>query len=389
MITTAEQLLLLSIREDKTEADLREIARLYPEVGDDALMQAATWNKLVPVVAHGLMAACDEDRVSAVWSTAHAEALAKTQAFFGALERVAAVLDDHNIPAAVIENGGVARGGYQCAGCFVSGDFEMLAEKRNVPEIHRLLEAEGYQRLIRERPGFGATRSDEATGWDAFRRELPGGIVFWLNVQWRPVLRKWLPLGQEFSVPGLLARSQPAPGENTKVRLLSPEDAVLVCSIHTASHSFVIGPGLRLQLDVDRLTRHTKINWSIVVARAKERHIRRMVFMALDIPRRVFGAPVPEEALNELCPNREERERLRAMMPIEFLFNRGRAKFSLPGLLAFEARLCDDGALAGYLRRILLPSSAWMREAYGPSSALRLGFCYMHRLLVLATRKSP
>ena len=61
--------------------------------------------------------------------------------------------------------------------------------------------------------------------------------------------------------------------DKTDIGILSPEDNLLQVCIHTAKHSYVRSPGLRLHLDVERIVRHKQIDWKIFLERVKQAHV--------------------------------------------------------------------------------------------------------------------
>lgn len=386
-LSPAEELVLLCLRERRTEEEDRRLARLYAEVGDPATLDVATANKVVPMTAHGLVRSLGEPRVPEHWRNAHRMARAKTAAFMYELDRVSHVLAAHDVPVVLIENGSIARGPSGCLGCFASSDVEVLVERRHLDLVGDLLVGEGYERTSRARcMSEDPARWDrDIRGWDNYQRILDDGVVMWLNVQWRPVLRRWVPMGRELSTVELVARSVPASGASTRVRLLAPDDNLLVCSLHTASHSYVRGPGVRLQLDVDRIVRRSPIDWDRFVRVAKAHDVAAIAFPSLAIPRAVLGTPIPAGVLEALVPSARRRRAIMTVIERASIFNRHPNKLGRLDAVWLETNLSDRGLLAG-LSRVLLPPGDWTLEAYAGYRPLALPFCYAHRLIDLVRR---
>ena len=388
-LSPAEELLVLSVKDGRSPEELDRIQLLYVDVGDQVALRVATDNKLVPMMAHGLMDAIGETNLPAHWIEAHRVAYLKTTAFLRELDHLSWLLADQGVPTVAIENGGIAHGVYPCKGCFASSDLEVLVERRHLSLVDEILIREGYERASR-----GRSMSEDPVqwdrdirGWDNYRKVLDRGIVFWLNLQWRPVLRRWLPMGRELSTAELIARSVQIAEDSTHVRLLAPEDNLLVCAWHTASHSYVRGPGVRLQLDVDRLVRRVSINWDIFLSRARTHKVAAIVFPSLAIPKALFGTPIPERVLKDLVPSARRRQAIMHMIERASVFSRGLHKFSPLEFVWLEAHLCDDSVLAGLLR-VFFPPVEWMQEGYGFRNKLALPYCYAHRLTDLARRGS-
>ena len=386
-LSPAEELLILSVKDGRSPEELDRIRLLYADVGDQLALRVAMDNKLVPMMAHGLMDAIGETNLPAHWIEAHQVAYLKTTAFLEELDRLSWLLTDHGVPTVVIENSGIARGVYPCRGCFASNDLEILVDRRHLSLVDQILIENGYERASRERcMSEDPARWDrDIRGWDNYRKVLDGDIVFWINLQWRPILRRWLPMGHELSTTELIARSVQITEDATCVRLLSPEDNLLVCALHTASHSYVRGPGVRLQLDVDRLVRRVSIDWDVFLSRAKSHEVAAIAFPSLAIPKALFGTPIPDRVLNDLVPSAQRRRRIMQIIERTSVFNRGPHKFSPLKLIWLEAHLCDDGVLAG-LFRVFFPPVEWMQEGYGFRNKLALPYYYAHRLTDLARR---
>lgn len=388
VLSFAEELLVLAIKDGRTSTENTRIRALYEQLGDEVVFQSATDNKVVPMVAHGLIDAFPEEDIPSRWIESHQQALDKVNRFFLELDRLALLLASHGVPVVVIENGGIARDVYPCRGCFASSDIEILVDKQQLPVIDRVLNAEGYDRHSRERCASEDPQQwdREVRGWDNYCKPLAKDVVFWLNVQWQPVLRRWLPMEKGLTAAELISRSVPVTDTTSRVRILSPEDNLLLCALHIASHSYVRGIGLRLQLDIDHLVRRVPINWDLFLRRVRQYHAEALVFPSLAIPQGLFGTPVPDKVISELVPSERKRVLILKMIARASVFNRGVHKFNPLQLVAFEYTLSEGGIIGG-LRRIFLPPLSWIREGYGHRGKRSVVFCYFDRLFRLIQRR--
>lgn len=388
VLSPAEKLLVLAVKDGRTSVEISRICELYKQIGDDVLFQSATDNKVVPMVAHGLLDALPEEDIPSRWIESHQQSLEKVDQFFLELDRLALLLASHGVPVVVIENGGIARDVYPCRGCFASSDIEILVDKQQLSVIDSVLNAEGYDRHSRERCASEDPQQwdREVRGWDNYCKTLAGNIVFWLNVQWQPVLRRWLPMEKGLTAAELISRSVPVSDTTSRVRVLSPEDNLLLCALHIASHSYVRGIGLRLQLDIDHLVRRVPINWDLFLDRVRRHHAEALVFPSLAIPHGLFGTPVPDKVISELVPSERKRVLILKMIARASVFNRGLHKFNPLQLVALEYALAEGGVSDG-LRRIFFPSLSWIREGYGPRGKRSSAFCYFDRLFRLIQRR--
>lgn len=388
VLSPAEEFLVLAVKDGRTSTEISRIRALYKQVGDDALFQSAMDNKVVPMVAHGLMDAFSEEDIHSRWIESHQQSLEKVDRFFLELDRLALLLASHGVPVVVIENGGIARDVYPCRGCFASSDIEILVDKQQLPVIDRILNAEGYDRHSRERCASEDPQQwdREVRGWDNYCKTLTGNVVFWLNVQWQPVLRRWLPMEKGLTAAELISRSVPVTDTTSRVRVLSPEDNLLLCALHVASHSYVRGIGLRLQLDVDHLVRRVPIDWDLFLSRVRQYHAALLVFPSLAIPQGLFGTPVPDAVIRKLVLSKFKRTLILKMISRASVFNRSAHKFNPLQLVALEYALAEGG-VSGGLCRIFFPSLSWIREGYGPRGERSSAFYYLDRLFRLIQRR--
>ncbi|MCG2721656.1 MAG: nucleotidyltransferase family protein [Thermodesulfovibrionales bacterium] len=384
----SEELLVLTLKEQRPDSERRRVHSIYRQSGDEAIFQVAVVNKVVPMVAHGLIDSVPEEELDERWQTAHTEVEKKLTSFFRELDHLAEIFDMKSIRVVAIENGGIARGVQKCRGCFASSDMEILVDHEDLKMFEQCLIDEGYERGSRERcASENSSQWDrDIRGWDNYRKQLPEGYQFWLNVQWRAVLRRWVPMEQGLNAKELIARSVPIRDASSSVRILSPEDNLLVCALHVASHSYVRGIGLRLQLDVDRLVRNVSIDWDLFLELARRHGASKLVFPSLAIPATLFDTPVPETVFSALVPSAHQRSRILSLIARAGIMNRSDHKFSAWEMVQLEIMLSEGGFLKG-LKRILFPPADWICEGYRLKGYQYISACYLHRLLDLARRR--
>jgi len=305
------------------------------------------------------------------------------------LDEVAEAFDAAGLRFAAIEGGGIAAAGMCCPGCFASSDIDVLVALRDMPEADKIVRQFGFVRDLREnRFSDDPTQPDFADrGLWVYRKDLAGGLRFWLNPLWSPVVRRWCPPPGEMVAGDLLARSVRVTARNTRLRVPSTEDFLISCCVHTASHSYVRDIGLRLQLDVARVLWHGKPDWATVVRRARERGLGGTVFPALAIPRDLWGVDVPPGVLDELVPSADRRRAMLRPLVRAGLFQNGRSKFGRVSYVWFESTLFDGGRIAA-LWRVLFPPREWMRSGYKIRGGVRLAYCYVRRLVGLTLRRA-
>jgi hypothetical protein len=255
------------------------------------------------------------------------------------MDDVAARLAGEGIRLVALKNAGIARGIYPHIGCCPMGDVDVLIDKARFREAHALIEETGFVLATRGTVESADLEEGLLHGGTEYRRVV-GGEEVWFELQWRPVAGRWIREDQEPQGSDLIARSVPI--EGTDVRLLSPVDNMLQVALHTAKHSYVRAPGLRLHTDVDRLATFQTPDWTGVVRLAKELEITTATYFSLALAKSLLDSPVPSHVLEALAPAGWKREAILEMLARADIFEPDQSKFSRPEMVALHALLYDD-----------------------------------------------
>jgi hypothetical protein len=326
----------------------------------EAWLDFAERNQVGPLVAHALRGALPSGHPAAARAAkVHARSADRMRILLGELDRIADRLAGDGIAVVALKNAGIARGIYPCAACCPMGDIDVLIDRDRFVDAHRLMLDGGYQLASRSSIEPADLEHGLASGGTEYLLE-SGGHEVWVELQWRPVAGRWIRRDQEPAAADLLARSVEIPG--TQARLLAPEDNMVQVALHTAKHSYVRPPGLRLHTDVDRLARLAAPDWDRVAAMVEALQTTTAVYVSLAMARALLGAPVPEAILDRLAPAGWKTRVLLAAIRRAGVFEPGEAKLSRPEMMLFHALLYDDA-------RGLL-ASALDTE---PASVMRLG----------------
>ena len=371
------------LRHAVAEPNGTELLSLYKAIGDETAWLTARSNDVTPIVAHRLMEVLGEERVPERWRQAHEESVRLLTAYMAELDRIAAMLAEHDIPLIALKNSGITRGLYRCVGCSPMGDMDVLVRKSHFREAHRLLVEDGYVFEFRSPLEEASVQAAEESGGAEYWKTLPMGQKLWFELQWRPVAGRWIRPDQEPSADELMARSLSI--EGSAVRLLNAEDNLLQVCLHAAKHTYVRAPGFRLNLDVDRITRFQPVDWDAFLGRVRSFRVRTPVFFALALPKALVGAPVPDEALNALAPAGWRARLIERWLYRVGLFEPEEHKFSNLSFLAFAVLMYDN--LGGLLRAVF-PDREWMRERYGFSNGLLLPVYHAKRFADLLFRRT-
>ena len=316
------------------------------------------------------------------WNQAHANVQKRMTLLMEELDTVADLLDAIDVPVVALKNAGIARGLYACPGCNPMGDLDVMVRRSDFRKAHEALVDHGYEFEFRSELEENDLDEAELGGGTEYWKDLGDGQKLWLELQWRPVAGRWIRPDQEPNSDELMDRSVPIPG--SKVRLLAPNDNLLQVALHTAKHTYVRAPGVRLHTDVDRIVNRQSIDWDAFVAEVSRAQLRTAVYFSLAIAHDILSTPIPSETLAKLKPAGWKRWILAKWIGKAGLFGPNRRKFGRIQYIFFTVLLFDD--LRGVLKGIF-PNRAWMKQRYGNDSRFSIVRAYLHRIYDLVFRR--
>lgn len=304
-------------------------------------MEFAESNHLGSVAAHFLIENLGENhQLFPEWVSLHRQFEKRINILMKCLDEVAEHFSRHSIPIVALKNAGIARGIFPCVACCPMGDIDVLIKKSDFLAAHKLVQDLGFTFSSRSNvePADLENALSEGGGTEYYRKS--DGIEVWLELQWRPIAGRWLRKDQEPNGDELIDRSVALHG--TAVRLLNPTDNLLQVALHTAKHSYVRAPGLRLHTDVDRLVRYSPPDWANLVELANKYTIKTPVYFSLLIPKLLLQTPIPEWVTSQLAPPSWKIEIILKWLKRIDLFEPDEKKFNRFQMMVFHALLYDD-----------------------------------------------
>jgi len=297
------------------------------------------------------------------------DAYRKEKAHLGFLKDKAAeicrIMDENGITMVVLKNGGIMSDMVANPAACPMEDIDSLVKKSDFKKAHQILVENGFIFKFRsefEEEDLNAAFRDGST---EYRIATPTGGDMWFELAWRAVAGRWIRRDLEPDADSLIGSAYFAPG--TKVGILSPEDNLLQVSVHTAKHSYVRAPGLRLHLDVERIVAHKEINWDLFLQKVEAVHVKTSTYYSLYLAKMLFDTPVPEFVLKALYPGKKKDQRILKMISNAGLLHPGQRKFSKIEFLRFQTSLYDSKKDAWY---VLCPPNGGLKEIYGYSNSL-------------------
>lgn len=291
---------------------------------------------------------------------------------------VASLMYENGIPLVVLKNGGIMSDMIDDTAKCPMEDIDSLVKKEDFYKAHQILVENGF--VFKFRSEFEKEKLDEAfrDGSTEYYFTMPDGNKMWFELAWRAIAGRWIRLDKEPNVNDLFERVYFA--KDTKVGILSPEDNLLQVCVHTAKHSYVRSPGLRLHLDVERIVSHKEIDWKLFVEKVKNASVKTSTYFSLLIPKNLFGTNIPEWVLEELKPKKSKERKIRKLLAKVGLLHPRQRKFSKIQFLRFQTSLYDSRK---DMWKVIYPSFAWYKEKYGVKCKLFVPIYMFKRILDL------
>lgn len=328
----------MAARQPLTAEDLYTLRTEEP----DKVIEFAERNELEPIIGKAILES-DTTDIPAYerWKELYQASERRMSVLMSTLDRVASRLAENDIPLVGLKNAGIARGIYPDPAACPMGDLDVLISKSRFNEAHRILLELGFELESRSTVEPAELEAMFEGGGTEYVQEIDGETV-WFELQWRPVAGRWIRQDQEPSGDDLIADAISIP--DSDVRLLDPTSNLLQVALHTAKHTYVRAPGLRLHTDVDRIVAFAEPDWDEFIERVKRLEVVTAVYFSLAIARALLGTPIPHRVLDELAPSAWKREVIARWLAKCDIFEPRQQKFNRAEMIGFHAVLYDDAA---------------------------------------------
>ena len=287
-------------------------------------------------------------------------------------------MNENGIRMVVLKNGGIMSDMVDDPAACPMEDIDSLVRKSDFKRAHELLLECGLTFKFRSEFEREELESAFRDGSTEYYITTPKGRKMWFELAWRAVAGRWIRLDLEPDSDALIDASYLA--GDTKVGILSPEDNLLQVSVHTAKHSYVRAPGLRLHLDVERIVAHKEIKWDVFLEKVCAAHVKTSTYFSLYLAKMLFDTPIPDEVLTALRPSKRKEKRILSLISCAGLLHPKAAKFSKLKFLRFQTSLYDK---ASDMLFVIWPKGGRIREIYGYKSPLKTPFYVIVRALDL------
>jgi hypothetical protein len=164
-----------------------------------------------------------------------------------------------------------------------SGDLDLFVREHDVARIKNAVRELGY--TVRVPIPEDAEEDYIASGYEC-TFDSPAGKNL-LELQWALQPRFY---AVDFDMAGLFERAVNVEVVGHRVKTPSPEDLLLVLSVHAAKH---VWGRLIWLCDIAQILKLGNLNWDLVQARAEKFGIERILHVTLLLGNRLLGTPIP------------------------------------------------------------------------------------------------
>lgn len=284
-----DALLLLCARPQLRPAQVERLRALAAGADWPALVAAAEWHGVVPLLTQNLLAACPDAPPASVLSTLRArrEYMARANRTLALeLVRLQGVFKAEGIDLVTLKGPVLAASVFGNLALRDYGDLDLLVRPRDRARAQRLMLDLGYQPGdLQEQDILFFQRLALAHYHRIYRHPGTGVTV---ELHWRINPRFISP---RIDSDGFWHRLERRRLLSTTVPDPAPEDLLLLLATHGSKH---IWNRLRYVCDISAcVERYPGLRWSVLLARARALHSERMLLVALELARRLLEVRLP------------------------------------------------------------------------------------------------
>ena len=324
-----------------------------------AILQAASGHGLLPIFCKNIEAHGGE-ALAASWRRRFSEGFLRNScrnlALAAELFRVLEALESHGVRATPYKGPVLAGQAYGDAAMRQFSDLDIIMPQRQIVAAHEGMLALGFRPIV---PGIQVEGSgQQVPGQYAYQKRAETMVELHTEFTLRYFPRR-LPLEE------LCERREFVQVAGRSVPTFSPEDTFLLLCVHGAKHFW---ERLGWVADIAALAARSRpFHWAILLERAREWGIRRMVLLGAGLAKQLFETSLPNELvdylrsdgtarglIDEICERFVGAEQAQLGVFSRFAF-RVRMRGPLPQGLPYAVRLAlmptesDRGAHARYL----------------------------------------
>lgn len=292
-------LLLLCVRRQLGADTVERILAIASgELDGNALFGAASEHTLTSLVCKNLLD-CAAAALPTAWrerfSRSYFECSCRNLALTAELFRVLAALESCGVSATPYKGPVLAAQAYGDVALREFSDLDIIVRQTQIVAAHRALLDLGFSAEISEIEPSPSPR--RVPGQYVFRK----GAGTLVELHSERTLR-YFPVPLDLDA--LCARRRPITLAGRQVLTFSPEDTLLLLSVHGSKH---LWDRLSWIADIAALTARSRLDWALLLDRARSWRVERMQLLGVGLAVRLFEAAPPTEVID--CLERDKVSR--------------------------------------------------------------------------------
>jgi hypothetical protein len=371
-LDSSDRMIVLAARARRAPEEAAELGRILDAEGFEHAWGAARDSHVEALVGTTLAGELGPGALPSAWWTFLEENDVRVRALVDLVGRVSEALAARGCPCVAVEAGGVMLSSDLPFRAYGSSDVDLLVPTGRLRDLAA---------VCRELGGTAGERGPR-TRRIKYRWDRGSLSPLWIEGCDQPFDRNWVALPYRDRSAVWLERRRRSRRAGD-IWVLDHSDAVVFVGMHTSLHAYVLPPGLRLHVDVDRLVSDNLVNWDRVVNEARAIGAPTRVFVSLALATAVMGTAIPDHVLRALAPEGWRVGALAALLNGEGIVgNEPRLRGSRRALLD---ALIDDRGMLRWLGALAFPPPNWTRTHFGMATD-PAWLAYLRRFRALARR---
>lgn len=373
-------LLVMSMGEQSWKNSKNKIAAMLNQCDEEILFHIAEEHDCASIIYANIKEAGIKLH-NECWEKRYNEVKTRIDSYFMEIEHIERQASAHNMRFILLKNSGITAMYMKDKGKCPMGDIDLVVRSDDFMAMHSIIENCGFTLEFRSPSESATIEYITEQGSAEYYKDISTGRM-WLEMSVRSISGRWIRPDQEPDTDQLF---QSAMHISDASDVLNPVENLLQVCLHTAKHSFNRAPGLRLHLDVDRITAHDAIDWGRLIERVEELHVRTPVYFSLVIPKMLFNSQIPDHVIKQLKPGFIRWKAVAGMIAKTGLMHPHEKKFTKFRFMIFQLMLYDS---IGDIVKLFFPEPSYMREFYNVSGKAQLIKVYMRRIADIVLRRS-
>lgn len=374
-------LMLQMSKERHTEDEKASLIKLFEAVEQESFIELCKEHQFEGIVA-AFLKKCNYN-MNETWQKIYNDCYRAAQEKLDATKKICQKMHENGIEMIALKNGGILADIIDDPAKMPMGDVDSLVQKKDFFKAHEIMLSEGYKFEYCNDYEIPDINNAYRDGDAEYMKMITDSHKFIYELAWRVVAGRWMRPDCEPDTEENFGRSHYA--RDSFISVLSPEDNLLQVCIHTAKHSYLRAPGLRLNLDVERIVSNCEIDWDLFLDKVKKAHTKTAAYYSLYIPVVLFGTPVPQNILDELRPSKAKQNRIEKMLSKAGFLHPKARKFSRVDFLLFQTSLYDS---ISDMWHTLYPNAKWLKARYDFTNSLMIPYyIFLRGLDLVGIRK--